>query len=199
LTKIKICGLSRLCDIEAVNAAKPDYAGFVFAESRRRVTPTQAADLRKTLSPDIMSVGVFVNEPIDNIMLLIRSNIIEIIQLHGNETEGYISKIKALTSKPVIKAISITKTGDVQRWENTCADYLLLDNKAGGTGESFDWGLIGEIQKPFFLAGGLNIQNIKAAIRKTNPFAVDISSGVETNGSKDGDKIISIVRRIRNG
>ncbi|MCL2141560.1 MAG: phosphoribosylanthranilate isomerase [Methanimicrococcus sp.] len=191
-----------MCDIEAVNAFSPDYIGFVFAKSPRRVTPDQAADLRKRLSPNIIPVGVFVNEPIDSIMELIRSDVIEIIQLHGNETEEYVEKMKEMCENPIIKAVSVTAAGDVQRWENTCADYLLLDNKTGGTGESFDLRLIGNTKKPFFLAGGLNVENIEAAIQKTNPFAVDISSGVETDGLKDGEKIekiISIVRRIRNG
>ena len=188
-----------MCDIEAVNTANPDYAGFVFAKSPRRVTPEQAADLRKRLSSNIIPVGVFVNEPIDSIMELIRSDVIEIIQLHGNETEEYIEKMKSVCESPIIKAVSVTSAGDIQKWDNTCANYLLFDNKTGGTGESFDWELIGKTKKPFFLAGGLNIENIEAAIQKTNPFAVDISSGVETDGLKDGEKIISIVKKIRNG
>ena len=197
MVKIKICGLSRLCDIEAVNDAKPEYIGFVFAESRRRVTPQQAEALRTSLSPLIIPVGIFVNERIDNIMSLVHSGVIETIQLHGNETEEYISKIKKLTKKPVIKAISVAHEGDAQKWDDSCADYLLLDNKNGGTGKVFDWELVGNAQKPFFLAGGLNIKNIEAAITKTGPFAVDVSSGVETGGFKDSKKIQAIVRRIR--
>ena len=195
--KIKICGLTRLCDIEAVNAAKPQYIGFVFAESKRRVTPKQAEELRENLSPDIIPVGVFVNETIENIISLVRSGVIGAIQLHGDEPEEYIEKLKALTDTPVIKAVSVLKPGDVQKFENTCADYLLLDNKSGGTGQIFNWNLIGEVSKPFFLAGGLNIENIKSAIKKINPFAVDISSGVETSGLKDKEKIMSIISMIR--
>ena len=138
------------------------------------------------------------NEVIENIISLTRSDIISAIQLHGDENEAYIEKMKALTDKPVIKAISVTKAGDVQKWVDTCADYLLLDNKTGGTGQSFDWDLIGEVNKPFFLAGGLNISHIETAISKVNPFAADISSGVETDGLKDKEKIISIIRRIKN-
>ena len=198
LTKIKICGLTRLCDIEAVNAAKPEYIGFVFAESRRRITPEQAAELRAKLSPDIIPVGVFVNETPDNISSLVNAGIIGAVQLHGDENEAYIAKLKALTDKPIIKAVSVLKSGDLQKWADTCADCLLLDNKGGGSGQPFDWDLIGEVKKPFFLAGGLTIENIGAAIMKTNPFAVDISSGVETNGLKDNEKIMSIIRKIRN-
>jgi phosphoribosylanthranilate isomerase len=199
LTKIKICGVTRLCDLDAVNAAQPEYIGFVFAESRRKVTPSQAAELRAKLSPDIISVGVFANEARDNILSLVRSGIIGAIQLHGEETEQYIENIKALTDKPVIKAVSVSKPGDAQKWADTCADYLLLDNKTGGTGQPFDWNLIGEVKKPFFLAGGLTITTIEAAILTIIPFAVDISSGVETHGLKDGEKIRTIIRRIQNG
>ena len=186
-----------MCDIEAVNIAKPEYAGFVFAESKRRVTSAQAAVLRAKLSPDIMPVGVFVNETPENILPLVRSGVIDVIQLHGDEDEEYITKLKTFTDKPVIKSVPVLKTGDVQKWKNTCADYILLDNKSGGGGKAFDWKLIGEVKKQFFLAGGLNMGNIEPAINKINPFAVDISSGVETNGLKDGEKIISIIGRIR--
>ena len=199
MTKIKICGLSRQSDIDTVNIEKPDYIGFVFAESRRKVTPEQAATLRKTLSPDIVPVGVFVNETIDNILLLINSGVIEIAQLHGSEDETYIKKLKQQTSKPVIKAISVENKGDVQKWASTSADYLLLDYKGGGTGQTFDWDLIGETTKPYFLAGGLDPENITEAINKTSPFAVDVSSGVETNGVKDPEKIKEFIRRVRNG
>jgi phosphoribosylanthranilate isomerase len=191
--------LTRLCDIDAVNNAKPEYIGFVFAKSRRKVTPTQAAELKRKLSPDIISVGVFVNETPNNILSLVRSGIIEAVQLHGNETEAYIENIKSQTDKPVIKAVAVSKLGDVQKWADTCADYLLLDNKTGGTGSTFDWNLIGELKKPFFLAGGLNIDNISSAVLERNPYAVDISSGVETDGLKDREKIISIITRIHTG
>jgi phosphoribosylanthranilate isomerase len=197
MAKIKICGLSRLCDIEAVNAARPDYAGFVFTESRRRVSPSQAAELKNALSPGILSVGVFADASEDDIFALARSGVIDVIQLHGSESERYISEIKSLCGKPVIKAVHMTQAGDAQRWEGSCADFLLLDSKGGGTGKCFDWELIGKLQKPFFLAGGLDIGNIEAAIAKANPFAVDISSGVETDGLKDSAKIDALVRKVR--
>ena len=197
MTKIKICGLTRLCDIEAVNAAKPEYAGFVFAESKRKVTPRQAEKLRAILSPDITLVGVFADETPENILSLVHSGIVDIIQLHGDENETYIEKLKAQTDKPIIKAVPVLNTGDVQKWADTCADYLLLDNKTGGMGRAFDWHLIGEAKKPFFLAGGLNIENIISAVLKIRPFAVDISSGVETQGSKDAEKIKAIIIKIR--
>jgi len=164
------------------------------------VTPAQAGVLRAGLSPGILAVGVFVDETPENIAALVRSGIIDAVQLHGDRSEAYIKKIRALTARPVaiIKAVSVTKAGDVQKQADTTADYLLFDNRGGGTGQSFDWDLIGEAKKPFFLAGGLNIENIGSAIAKINPFAVDISSGVETDGLKDSGKIMSIVRKVRN-
>ena len=195
--KIKICGLSRQCEIEAVNLVKPDYIGFVFAESRLKVTAFQAEALRKNLSCDIIPVGIFVNDSVENIASFARCGMIEIIQLHGDETEDYIEKLKSLADKPIIKAVAVNKTGDAQKWEKSCADYLLFDSKGGASGQVFDWELIGEVQRDFILAGGLNIKNIDAAIQKTKPFAVDTSSGVETNGFKDEDKISKFIRRIR--
>lgn len=197
MTKIKICGLSRLCDIETVNSEKPEYIGFVFAPSRRRVTPEQAFQLRKTLNPEIIPVGVFVNETAENIISLAHNGVIDVIQLHGSEDEGYIASLKKLTDKPIIKAVSVEKEGDAQKWANSAADFLLLDNKSGGTGTSFDWKLIGNISKPFFLAGGLDADNAVQAIKITKPFAVDVSSGVEAEGFKDLKKISEFIRRVR--
>ena len=199
MTKIKICGLTRPCDIDAVNFAMPDYIGFVFANSRRRVSPGQAMELRKRLNKEITPVGVFVDETIEHVLSLIQYGVIEVIQLHGAEDEGYIQRLKEMTDKPIIKAIAVNKSGSVQKWAGTCADYILLDNKNGGTGQTFDWGLIGEADKPCFLAGGLNAANVKRAIIETDPFAVDVSSGVEENGLKDFAKINEFIRSIRHG
>jgi len=197
MIKVKICGLFRSRDIEAVTAAKPDYIGFVFAESRRKVTPGQALQLRNALHPDIIPVGVFVDEPPRNILSLVNEGVIDIIQLHGLEDEEYIQKLKLLTGRPVIKAISVQNKGDAQKWSKTAADYLLLDHSGGGTGKSFDWDLIGAINKSYFLAGGLGAENVMEAIRKTTPFAVDVSSNVETDGVKDTVKINEFIRRVR--
>ena len=186
--KIKICGLTRPCDIEAVNVEKPDYIGFVFAESRRRVSPGQAENLRKILSAGIIPVGVFLNEPAENILALVYSGIIDVIQLHGSESEEYIRELKRLADKPVIKANGYSGA----------ADYLLFDNIVPGSGQVFDWNIIGEPGKPYFLAGGLNLENIGEAIAQTAPFGVDVSSGVETGGFKDPVKIKEFIRRVRN-
>jgi tryptophan synthase beta chain len=183
-------------EVEAVNYARPDFAGFVFAESRRRVGHEEAAELRRALSDSIIPVGVFVNEPIENIVSLVDDNVIDMIQLHGNETEDYVSDVRTKTGIPVIKAIPVTGTGDIRKWEDSCADYLLLDSRKGGSGESFDWNLIDYVKKPYFLAGGISMLNIDDAV-KLRPFAVDVSSGVESMGFKDIDKITSVVERVR--
>ena len=199
MTKVKICGLTRQCDVESVNIEKPDYVGFIFANSRRRVTHEQAMGLRNKLANEIIPVGVFVQETIENILSLVQNDVIEMIQLHGSESEEYIVKLKELTTAPIIKAISVKHAGDVQKWALTAADYLLLDSKGGGTGQVFDWSLIGNVAKPYFLAGGLDVNNIANAISQTMPSVVDVSSGVETNGLKDPEKIKGFIRRVRHG
>jgi phosphoribosylanthranilate isomerase len=193
MVKVKICGLTRLCDIDAINEACPDYVGFVFAESRRKVTPQQALELRGKLCSNIVPVGVFIKEPMENIVSLVQNGVIEVIQLQGQEDESYIQKLKALTDKPIIKAIT------AQDEKVTTADYLMFDSKNGGTGQVFDWGLIGKVDKPFFLAGGLCADNVELAIKNVKPFAVDVSSGVETEGFKDLIKIKEFVKRVRYG
>jgi phosphoribosylanthranilate isomerase len=196
--KVKICGLSKPHDIETVNKYRPDYIGFVFAEnSRRKITPDQALKLREKLDPGIACVGVFVNETIENIITMTRNGIIDIIQLHGAESEKYIQSLKELTEKQVIKAVSVKNIGDAQKWDNTSADYLLLDNLDGGTGKSFDWDLIGALEKPYFLAGGLCPENAGLSKKRIKPYALDVSSGVETDGFKDPVKIKEFIRRVR--
>ncbi|MCD8309470.1 MAG: phosphoribosylanthranilate isomerase [Clostridia bacterium] len=200
MTKIKICGLSRSQDISFVNEALPDYVGFVFAPSRRRITPQQAKNLKKTLSGSITAVGVFKNSPVQDILNIVNSGIIDIVQLHGEEDFAFVKELKACGCT-VIKAICMQQNGIEQKlaeWDNSEADFLLLDNGAGGTGKSFDYSLIGKRGKPFFLAGGLTPQNIVKAAKQVHPYAVDLSSGVETCGVKDRTKIINSVRSIRN-
>lgn len=196
--KIKICGLFRDCDIGYVNEAKPDFIGFVFAKSRRQVSMEWAEAMRYKLNSEITPVGVFVNEPLENVAKLLKDNTIEIAQLHGSENETYIQELKLRTNKPIIKAVRVLSHKDIEEAQHTVADFLLLDNGAGGTGQSFDWSLVGQLKKPYFLAGGLNVDNIEEAIVATDPYAVDLSSGVETDSLKDSRKILEIVRRMRN-
>lgn len=196
-TAVKICGLSRPEDIFSVNEYKPEYMGFVFwSKSRRAVSRSQATDLKKLLHPEIQAVGVFVNEDVRQIISLLESNIIDMAQLHGDETEDDIRRIQDCTGRPVIKAVKMKQPEDMLPWQGTRADYLLLDSGMG-TGKTFDWSLIQKIEKPFFLAGGLGADNVRTAIEAVRPYAVDVSSGVETAGKKDREKIHTIIRRVR--
>ena len=194
--KIKICGLRRPQDIQAVNRSRPDYIGFVFApKSKRYVTPKRAAMLKAMLSPDIASVGVFVNEERELIADLLNQDIISIVQLHGQETEEDISWIKRKTGAPVIKAVSVRERADITRMEESCADFLLFDHGSGGTGQSFDWSLLKGVscRKRYFLAGGISLDNIAKALAK-GAYAVDVSGGAETDGWKDEKKIARFVQ-----
>lgn len=201
MAKIKICGIKRPEDIDFINAAAPDYIGFVFAKSKREVTPDAAAALKKILSPDIKAVGVFVDAEIGFISGICEKNIIDIIQLHGAETPDFIKIIKAVTGKPVIKAFSVKNNEEISKAENSPADFILFDTyspeAAGGTGRTFDWNMIKDIRRSFFLAGGLNIFNTEAAFKELNPFCFDVSGGVETDGVKDKNKITDIVKLVR--
>ena len=202
MTKIKICGLQRAEDITYVNQCMPDYIGFVFAKSRRQITREQAAVLRKLLRPEITAVGVFVNEEAEVVAELLKEGIIDVAQLHGEESETYIKRLKELTAgAPLIKAVRVAGMEDVRRSADTGADYLLFDSFSvrahGGTGKCFDWSLIGEVTKPFFLAGGIGAENVAEAIGRVHPYAVDVSSAVETDGWKDAEKIQRMIARVR--
>ena len=197
MSKIKLCGLSRKCDIEWANALKPEYIGFVFwSKSKRNVPPEKAKELKGLLSPDIKAVGVFVDEPIENVAELLNDNIIDIAQLHGGEDEEYIKKLRALSGKPIIKAFLLKSEIDAERAEKSTADYILVDSGTG-TGKSFDWELLKNISRPYFLAGGLCCENISQAITALDPYAVDVSSGIETNGCKDKNKMAAFVAAVR--
>ena len=197
MSKIKLCGLSRKCDIEWANALKPEYIGFVFwSKSKRNVPPEKAKELKDLLSPDIKAVGVFVDEPIENVAELLNDNIIDIAQLHGGEDEEYIKKLRALSDKPIIKAFLLKSENDAERAEKSTADYILVDSGTG-TGKSFDWELLKNISRPYFLAGGLCCENISQAITALDPYAVDVSSGIETNGCKDKNKMAAFVAAVR--
>lgn len=189
--------MTRLEDITYVNEAKPEYIGFVFwPKSKRAVGDEQAAELKKSLDPSIQAVGVFVNETPERIIQLLKKQIIDLAQLHGEETEEQIERIRRETGKPVIKAVKIRTREDILAGIQTKADYLLLDSGMG-SGETFDWNTIPQIEKPFFLAGGLYPGNVEEAVQNFHPYAVDVSSGVETDGKKDETKIREFIRRVR--
>ncbi len=200
MTKIKICGLRRPEDIAAVNQYRPDYVGFVFAPGKRQVTPIQAAALVQNLSPAICPVGVFVNAPEEMICGLVEAGTIRVVQFHGQETEEAIVRMKRrFPDVPVIRAVSMKENHELSRWDASEADYLLLDAGSGGTGHTFDHSLItqaGAIQKPWFLAGGMQPDNVQKAIASFTPFGIDCSSGVETDGWKNPVKIRQIIENV---
>ena len=197
-TKIKICGLKRPEDITYVNEAKPDYCGFIieFPKSSRNVTGDQVRTITANLHPDIIPVGVFVNASLERVEELLLDGTIQIAQLHGQEDEDYIRRILRNTRHQVIKAFSIKTTQDIELALQSPADYILLDQGSGGTGKTFDWSLIPEITRPFFLAGGLGPDNLERAVRTIRPYAVDLSSSVETDGVKDRSKIVEAVNLV---
>ncbi len=198
MAKIKFCGLTRIEDVEVANELMPEFVGFVFAEkSRRHVSSEQAATLKNILNPKILSVGVFVNADIKFVAEIAKRGIIDAIQLHGNEDENYIAELRTLTKKIIIKAFKITSAIELSRAENSTADYVLLDGGAGD-GKVFDWRLLKNFNREYFLAGGLNVENVRDAIKILNPYAVDVSSGIETNGIKDAVKMKNFQIAVRN-
>lgn len=195
MTKVKICGLFRECDIDFVNEAVPDYIGFVFAKSPRQVSAETAKLLRSRLRPDIIPVGVFVNAEQAEIVRICGEHSIELVQLHGQEDDRYIKALKSQIDVPIIKAIRMDASNPPQFLPSE-ADFLLLDSGKGGTGKAFDWGQIPAVSQPYFLAGGINETNIREAVRM-RPYCVDLSSGAETGGVKDKNKILRLVREVR--
>lgn len=197
MTRIKLCGLTRTEDISAANALKPEFVGFVFApKSKRYVSPRQALELKALLSLQIQAVGVFVNEETETVAQLLNDGVIDLAQLHGSEDELYIRKLRALTDRPILQAFRITSEQDVQRAERSIADHILLDAGAG-TGTVFDWSLLRQIRRPYFLAGGLGPGNVERALELLHPYAVDISSGIETEGVKDPEKMAAFLAAVR--
>lgn len=198
MVKIKICGIKRFEDIEIVNKYKPDYIGFVFADSKRKVSHDLAKELKQDLHPDILSVGVFVDTGSEEIITLFKEGVIELAQLHGMESEEYILNLKKKTNNElkIIKAIEMSENVDLLKYNDSHADYLLLDS-GKGSGKTFDWNLIKSgLEKKFFLAGGLDSSNICEAIREFNPYAVDLSSSLEVDNYKDENKIKEIMEVI---
>ena len=197
MTKIKLCGLSRPCDIDYVNELLPEYIGFVFwQKSKRYVSPERARELRTKLRKEIIPVGVFVDEKTEEIEKLVKSGVIDIVQLHGNESEEYIERLRKKVSCPVIKAYLIKGGEDVTAANSSTADFVLLDSGLG-TGKAFDHNLLKDINRPYFLAGGLTPENVGAAVNKLKPFAVDASSSLETEGFKDKDKMAAFLKAVR--
>lgn len=198
MTRIKLCGLRTPADIRAANALRPDFVGFVFAPaSRRAVTPAVAARLRQFLSPGIRAVGVFVRAQPEAAAHLANAGVIDLIQLHGGEDAAYLERLRALTGAPVIQAFRMDDPRQAAQAGQCRADFLLLDSGPGGTGTAFDWRAVPALATPYFLAGGLTPGNVGAAIRRLHPYGVDVSSGIETDGAKDAEKMAAFVAAVR--
>ncbi|MDO4168110.1 MAG: phosphoribosylanthranilate isomerase [Eubacteriales bacterium] len=206
-TKIKVCGLRRMEDVDYVNVWKPDYIGFILAEGfRRQITPAQAERLAERLDTQIQRVGVFVNQPVAFVSDLLDRGIIQWAQLHGEEDETYIQSLREACQNRgcqagILKAVRVRTAEDIRQAQGYTADYLLLDawsaKGAGGNGKTFDWSLINQVNRPFFLAGGLGPDNVAEAIRTVRPYGVDASSSLETDGYKDLDKVKQFITAAR--
>ena len=197
MIKIKMCGLTRQEDIIAANEIKPEYIGFVFAKkSKRYVSFEQAAELKKLLDNDIKAVGVFVDEDIYTVAELLSFGIIDIAQLHGNESDEYITALQMMTEKPAIKAFKIKTNQDIYAAQKSSAEMILLDAGAGD-GKKFDWSLLKNMSRPYFLAGGLDTDSIANVKLYPYLYALDVSSGIETDGYKDIKKMAAFADAVR--
>lgn len=199
MTRIKICGLFRPCDIDAVNEFLPNFCGFIvnFPRSHRSLTPIELRVLRAGLDPKITPVGVFVDQSVEDVAALLNEGTISISQLHGHEDEAYIARLRELAPGCVVwKAFKIRSDDDLRAANASSADLVVLDN-GYGTGESFDWTLAERVKRPYLLAGGLTPENIPDAISRLHPWGLDISSGVETQKLKDRDKIRRAISAAR--
>ena len=208
--KVKMCGISKVETIPAVVEAKPDYMGLVFAPSKRQVTVEQAKILVEELhkqyavrynSETIKTVGVFVNETVENLLKIAEEVKLDVIQLHGDEDESFIQILKEQSNVEVWKAVQVRSAADAEKWIDSSADMLLFDayhkDERGGTGEVFDWSSLDEFERPFMLAGGIDSTNVARAIRTVRPYGIDISSGIETNGVKDNEKMKAFTNTVR--
>ena len=221
--KVKMCGISKIETIPAVIEANPDYMGLVFAPSKRQVTVDQAKTLVEELHKQyanrynrdaeqysnqtlihqefIKTVGIFVNETLDNLVTIATEVNLDAVQLHGDEDEAFIQSLKERTNVEVWKAVQIRSATDAEAWIDSSADMLLFDayhkDERGGTGEVFDWSCLDEFERPFMLAGGIDGTNVARAIRTVRPYGIDISSGIETEGVKDDKKIKAFTNIVR--
>lgn len=198
MPKIKICGLRREEDIAYANELSPDFAGFIMAPSRRRVSDGEAVILREKLRRDIPAVGVFVNQPVSEIAACAAQGAFDWIQLHGDENEEVIRELKKCVPMPIIKAVRVKSERDCLQADKLSCEYLLFDTFSeegyGGTGQTFSWEMIPpNLKHPYFLAGGIDCTNIEKAV-KTGCYAVDVSSGAETGGVKDKIKMGQLIR-----
>ncbi len=213
MQKIKLCGMMKPCDIEYANRIKPEFVGVIFSNTRRKISAAQAKQFREALDAEIPAVGVFVNEDIPVITSLVQNGCIDMIQLHGEEDADYIRRLREVCDVPVIKAVKVQTVEQIRQAAALPVDYLLLDTYRkgvlGGTGEAFDWELLREAKaaagdtaegelfgKPYFLAGGLHAGNLREAAA-LGSYGLDVSSGIETDGSKDFTKMVEVMELVR--
>lgn len=194
MTKVKICGLSTKEAVETAVSAGADYIGFVFAPSKRQVTLEQAADLAKTTPATVKKVGVFVSPSRAQLLETIEQVGLDLVQVHGQVADDLFENLPCDS----IQAVQVDENGHVP---NSRADYLLFDAPVAGSGRTFDWGKLDTtgLNQPFFIAGGLHEDNVVKAIQHFTPYAVDVSSGVETDGQKDYEKIRRFIERVKHG
>ena len=193
MTKIKICGVSSVRDVMCANELLLDYVGFIFYDiSRRYVDDAKAALLKAYLKPSVKAVGVFVDDSIDRIAKLVDDNIIDVVQLHGSQPKAFVEDLRYVVHVPMIQAYRVESERDVNRVNATLADYALVDH-----GQDFDFSLLGKIEKPYFLAGGLNPGNVGGLVEAYRPYAVDTSAGVESFGRKDYRKMQRFAMAVR--
>ena len=192
MTKVKICGLSTKEAVETAVSAGADYIGFVFAPSKRQVTLEQAAELAKLIPVNVKKVGVFVSPSRAQLLEAIEKVGLDLIQVHGQVADDLFEDLPCTS----IQAVQVDGEGHVS---NSRADYLLFDAPVAGSGKTFDWGQLDTsgLAQPFFIAGGLNEDNVAKAIQHFTPYAVDVSSGVETDGQKDHEKIRRFIERVK--
>ena len=201
--KLKLCGLRRPQDIEMINEARPDYVGFIFAPTKRYVSPEAVRELCRELDPDIKKVGVFVNEPVEKLISAVETSGVDVVQLHGDEDIEDIYSIRRRFSGEIWKAIRVRLPLDIRRAEALPVDMLLYDSfvagEYGGTGKRANIAAITDAApvKPFFLAGGINIENLDEILSAVNPWGIDISSGFETNGAKDQEKLSELMNKLK--
>lgn len=197
MTKIKFCGTMDPQTVPVINGIMPDYLGFIMTKRFwRYISPETALRIREGLDSRITAVGVFVDEPIEYAERILLSGIADIAQLHGSEDDGYIKRLRDRTKKPVIKAFKVASQEDAERAFRSSADFVLLDSGTG-TGRAFDWSLIKGFQREYFLAGGLDPENVGEAVRTLKPYCVDVSSGIETDRKKDPEKMIKFAAQVR--
>lgn len=204
MVKVKICGIKTLQDVEFVNRQKPDFIGFVFYPlSKRYVSLITARSLKAKLNKKIKSIGVFVNAPPEEIAAAAELGIINMVQLHGDETNAYIAELRKICTLPIIKAVRVREEADIKKAAFYNCEYFLFDTYStasyGGTGRQFNTQLLKgvKINKPYFMAGGLNAENVRSALKGLKPYAVDVSGGVETGGSKDEIKIKNFIKQVK--